>query len=246
MKNIYHPLLAAHVGMANAKRDGLIKKTISFTVDTKKYIVTSYYTLNDILTGTLTRVRHHIAWNALNFDKLSPRNAIWDGLPLDYVMTNDNAVGRSDQVQVWSSVKRIIGPVEAPVALPGTPAEIDALLKTVLAEAPPVANPPAAGPANRPTVNPPAVNPPAANNLPTVNLAAANPPVVYHPAVYPFMAYPLAANPGNHPAVNLPGAKLPAANLPGANPQAVYPLMAYPQAAYPPGVYPPAAFPPAP
>jgi hypothetical protein len=108
--------------MPNAKRGGLIKKTISFTVGQTKYIIISYYTLNDVLGGRITRVRHSPAWPVLNLPTINPRADLWDGKPKNSTIVNDGGVGDTAQIEIWSTnvvkVQRPIAPQAAPAGLP--------------------------------------------------------------------------------------------------------------------------------
>ncbi|KAL2124152.1 hypothetical protein VTJ04DRAFT_517 [Mycothermus thermophilus] len=52
------PLTGPLVGLANAKNDGLFKKTVTFTVANQEVTVINYYKVSDVLAGRLPRPRH--------------------------------------------------------------------------------------------------------------------------------------------------------------------------------------------
>ncbi|KAL2124151.1 hypothetical protein VTJ04DRAFT_516 [Mycothermus thermophilus] len=65
-----YPVLGARVGIAEAKENGLLKKTLSFDFNGYTFMVVNYYALADVLFDRLPRPRHLAIGLTIRYDQL--------------------------------------------------------------------------------------------------------------------------------------------------------------------------------
>ncbi|KAL1844034.1 hypothetical protein VTJ49DRAFT_5785 [Mycothermus thermophilus] len=118
-RGTYEPYLGAHTGCEVTKKDGLIlrlrrdgrlKKTISFTINGQKYGLSAYFRLDDALNNRLLRPRHSPSWISLtpsiDFWAATPGvNAAWV-----IKIVHDSGVATSGNAAGWTQVFEVPNP----------------------------------------------------------------------------------------------------------------------------------------
>ncbi|KAL1844033.1 hypothetical protein VTJ49DRAFT_5784 [Mycothermus thermophilus] len=119
-QEIFEPYLGQHTGctgvkkggeiIMKAKRHGLLKKSIFFTVNGQKYGLAAYFTLADGLAGTLPRPRHSPRWIPVllspDFWASPPNgNGAWA-----VELANDNGHASSADAHGWRNALEVLPP----------------------------------------------------------------------------------------------------------------------------------------
>ncbi len=135
------------MGTKGAKRGGLIKKTIAFTVDGERWGLTAYYSLEDAVLGRLSRPRSDAAiCGILAAQGLA--SAFWmqpaqSARSRNVVMADDDApAGTSADADSWRNPARVSADRFAPLALPAAVDAAPAFAASPVHAAPPFAAPP--------------------------------------------------------------------------------------------------------
>ncbi|KAL1844036.1 hypothetical protein VTJ49DRAFT_5787 [Mycothermus thermophilus] len=138
------PYLGPHIANDQAKRRGLVKKTIVFDINGEKYGIAAYYTVDDVLNGTVQRPRHLATWNGFNVSVNNLLPDFWNQRtlatnPLSQVITiiNDGGMALASNGAAWAMAANVpapvavnalpqaLAPVQAPVPVPA-PAPVQA------------------------------------------------------------------------------------------------------------------------
>ncbi|KAL2124150.1 hypothetical protein VTJ04DRAFT_515 [Mycothermus thermophilus] len=155
------PLLGLHLGTQNSRRQGLLKKRISFDIGGREYCVINYYCPADVLGGLLRRPRHTPNWPGITAAAL-PAHYWAQRANRRHTIANDNGVAPAWQTPMWSQAPELAAPVApaqaAPQVVPAIqPPALPALPIQLPGGQPPVNHPPTNHP---PPSHPPARQPP--------------------------------------------------------------------------------------